>query len=133
MSLRVRYRPAAPGVVTVECVGLIVDASLPRFWVALDSPVGAASVVSVFDFTRAIVAYRRAPRLVPGAPQLKPGCFVCSPTQYPMLLARAAAIASLGVVRQVFLTQPLALEWALEEVHRSLSRSELRTGARSAL
>ena len=134
-TMKVSYRsdPAWPGIVQIDCVGLATDATLPAYWAALESPLGAASVVSVFDYTKAVIAYKRAPRLVPGAPQLKPGCFVCLPEQYWMLDDRCAVLNGLGLRRQAFLRRDLALEWAAEQVRLSLARQERHMRELSAL
>ena len=125
-TLDVRYHTDAgwPGIVRVQITGLVTDAALRDFWAALRSPVGAASMVSVFDFRRAVVAYREPPRLVPGAPQQKPGAFLCGPDQYEILVQRAALLNDLGVRRAVFCSEELALEWVLEEAiaHRRQSK-----------
>lgn len=125
-TLDVQYYvdPALPGIVRVELTGLVTDAALPAFWAALSSPIGAAACVSLFDFRRAVVAYREPPRLVPGAPQQKPGAFLCGTDQYELLAQRAAQLSDLGVRRAVFCSEELALEWVLEEAiaHRKQSR-----------
>lgn len=119
-TLDVRYctDPAWPGVVRVTITGLVLDSALLQFWAALNTPLGAAALVSVFDFRRAVVAYRRPPRLIPGAPQQKPGAFLCGPDQYELLMHRASQLSDLGVRRAVFCSESLALEWALEEATR---------------
>ncbi len=124
-SLTVRYRSNEryPGVIEIDCIGLVTDASVEAFWAALESPQGLASVVSVFNFTQAITTYRRPPRLVQGAPQMKPGCYVCRPDQYDAMWSRSELFNSLNVRRAVFLSQALALEWAVSEVRLGLSRS----------
>ena len=129
MTVRYRTDAAWPGIVQIDCVGLATDATLPTYWAALNSPLGTASVVSVFDYTKSVIAYKNAPRLVPGAPQLKPGCFVCLPEQYGMLQERCAALNALGLRRQAFLRRELALEWAAEQVRLSLARSRQRMSA----
>ena len=118
LSVRYSLDPQLPGIVRVTLVGLVVDASLLQFWVALDSPTGAASLVSVFDFRRAVVAYRLPPQLSPGTSRQKPGCFLCGLDQYELLLRRSAQLSALGVRRAVFCSEPLALEWCQEEVQR---------------
>ena len=122
----VRYRTDDnyPGIVRVDIAGLVTDASLQRFWDVLSSPIGAASLVSVFDFRRSVVAYRSPPRMVEGAPQQKPGAFLCNLGQYEVLLRRSAQLSSLGVRRAVFCSEALALEWAAEEAiaHRRQNR-----------
>lgn len=124
-SLSVRYRSneSYPYVIEVDCIGLVTDASLEAFWTALESPQGLASLVSVFNFTQAITTYRGPPRLVQGKPQLKPGCYVCRPDQYDAMWSRSEIFNSLNVRRAVFLSQSLALEWALAEVRLGLSIS----------
>ena len=119
-TVNVRYctDPLWPGIVQVQIVGLVLDAALLQFWAALQTPLGAAALVSIFDFRRAVVAYRNPPRLVPGAPQQKPGAFICGPDQYELLVRRAAQLSDLGVRRAVFCSELLALEWAREEAHR---------------
>lgn len=124
-TLDIRYRvdPNRPGIVIVTIKGLVTDAALPAFWAALESPVGAASLVSVFDFRGAVLAYRNPPRLVPGAPQQKAGVFLSSTGQYEILLRRAAQLNELGVRRGVFCSMGLALEWAGDEVRLALAKS----------
>ena len=116
LDIRYRVDPAWPDIVRVSMTGLVTDAALPQFWAALRSPLGAASIVSVFDFRRAVVAYGSPPRLVPGAPQQKPGAFLCGSEQYQLLLRRSAQLSDLGVRRAVFCSEALALDWAAEEV-----------------
>ena len=113
----VRYRTddTFPGIVRVSISGLVTDASLKQFWDVLQSPLGAASLVSVFDFRAAVIAYRSPPRMVPGAPQQRPGAFLCGAEQYQLLVRRAAQLSALGVRRAVFCSESLALEWAAEE------------------
>lgn len=115
--LNVQYRvdACAPGVVMVTVTGLVNEAALADFWRVLDSPLVADSLASVFDFRRAVMAFRMPPRIVAGAPQQKPGCFLCSPGQYQVLLGRAALLNDLGVRRAVFCSPDAALEWAAQE------------------
>lgn len=124
--LSVRYCMETPGVVRVTLVGLVTDAALPKFWAVMETPTGAASVVSVFDFRRAVIAYRLEPKLNFCMPQSKPGAFLCGPDQYQLLVRRAAQLNFLGVRRAVFCSEPLALEWALEE---ATDRHTLNTGS----
>lgn len=124
-TLDVRYRTDAawPGIVRVQIIGLVTDAALGQFWAALRSPLGAASMVSVFDFRRAVVAYCRRPRMVPGAPPQKAGAFLCGPEQYEVLAQRAAQLNAIGVRRGVFCSEDLALQWAADEVRRPREKS----------
>ena len=133
-TLDVRYRTDAAwhGIVQVQIVGLVTDAALPQFWAALESPLGASSLVSVFDFRKAVVAYGSRPRMVPGAPQQKAGAFLCGPSQYELLLRRAAMLNDLGVRRGVFCSPDLALEWAADEVRLALAERLPCTHAQSA-
>ena len=121
-TLRVRYRtdPAWPGIVQVDCSGIATDAAQPQYWAAMRSAKGVASLVSVFNFTRAVICYRSPPKLTPGAPQQKPGAIVCLPEQYQQLARRAALLSDLGIRRAVFLSQAVALDWAASEVRLSL-------------
>ena len=124
-TLKVRYRtdPAWPGIVQVDCSGIATDAAQPQYWAAMRSAKGVASLVSVFNFTRAVICYRSPPKLTPGAPQQKPGAIVCTPEQYPQLSRRASLLSDLGIRRAVFLSQGLALEWAASEVRLALQVS----------
>ena len=117
-TLGVQHRtdPAWPGILRVELTGLVVDGARPRLWAPLSTPDGEASLVSLFDFRKAVVAFRGPPTMVPGAPQWKPGAFLCGKDQYELLVCRAAVLNDLGVRRAVFCSEPLALEWAAEEV-----------------
>jgi len=132
--LDVTYRTDAawPGIVRVQITGLVTDLALQHFWAALRSPLGAASMVSVFDFRQAVVAYRDPPRLVPGAPQQKAGAFLCGPEQYEVLAQRAAQLNALGVRRGVFCSEDLALQWAADEVRLARAKSRPYTRERFA-
>lgn len=116
LSVRHRTIEGREGVIGVECVGLITDASIRVFWQMLREPDAVRSAVSMFDVRKAIIAYRSPPRLVAGAPQLKPGAYVCRPDQYDVLADRCEYFNALNVRRAVFLSWPVALDWALSEV-----------------
>ena len=129
--LSVKYRLVLHGVVLVTLTGLVTDAVLPQMWAVMETPMGAASVVSVFDFRRAVIAYRSAPKLNFGVPQSKPGAFLCLPDQYEVLVIRAAQLNAIGVRRGVFCSEPLALEWAADEARLTLAESMPCNRARS--
>ena len=133
-TLDVRYRtdPAWPGIVLVTLVGLVLDADLAQFWAVMETPIGAASLVSVFDFRRAVIGYCSPPKLNFGAPQSKPGAFLCGPDQYEILVMRAAQLNDLGVRRGVFCSPGLAFQWAADEAHLFLAKSAPCTDVRSA-
>ena len=133
-TLDVRYRTDAgwPGIVRVQVTGLVTDAALRELWATLRSPLGEAALVSVFDFRRAVVAFCHAPRMVPGAPQQKPGAFLSTPEQYEVLVRRAAQLNALGVRRGVFCSEDLALQWAADEVRLARAKSRPYTRARLA-
>lgn len=104
------------GVIAVEVSGLVTDSSIPIFWKMLRSAEMSRSAVSIFDVRKAIIAYREPPKLVAGAPQLKPGCYVCRPEDYDVLATRCGYFNALNVRRAVFLSWAVALEWSLSEV-----------------
>lgn len=132
VQVRSRLDAAWPGIVRVQITGLVTDAALKDFWAELRAPMGAASMVSVFDFRQAVVAFRHAPRLAPNAPQQKAGAFLCTPEQYEVLVQRAAQLNALGVRRGVFCSEDLALQWAADEVRLTRAKSRPYIRERSA-
>jgi hypothetical protein len=132
LEVRSHIDAAWPGIVRVQITGLVTDRALKDFWATLRSPLGAASMVSVFDFRQALVAFRHPPRLVPGAPQQKAGAFLCTPEQYEVLMQRALQLNALGVRRGVFCSEDLALQWAADEVRLARAKSRPYTRERSA-
>lgn len=120
-SLSLRTSSPLPGVLRIDCVGLVTDASLQRFWGILDDPVAMLARVVMFDFRLAVLAYSKPPVLAPGAPQLRPGAMLGLPEQFDRLTRRSATLNALGVRRAAFCSERMALEWCADQAHLSLA------------
>ena len=132
-TLSLRQSIPLPGVLRIDCAGLVTDSSLARFWEALGGSAGVLARVVLFDFRNALLAYGSPPKLVPGAPQLRPGAMLGLPEQFDRMTERAATLNGLGVRRAAFCSEQMALEWCADQAHLSLSVFPTSQRVRSAL
>ena len=127
MNCWTKYVAHSAGVCTVRYVGVVPDRCLIEFW--MRPPVAAALL---FDFLGAVIAYRAPflPETLDAQRAGPPAAILCNAGDYELFARRADALNALGVRRMVFLSAPLALEWASMQARLSRARSTSRTRAR---